>query len=151
QAYGEHFPDRINYHFEHGGWQFVCLDTSDGVRYTKTLVQPATLKWLDDTLPKLDKAKPTVVLTHFPLGPDVTNRPTNADEVLKRFLGHNLRAVFSGHYHAFTEKKVGETVLTTNRCCSFRKGNHDMSKEKGYFLCQAKDGKIERAFVEVKP
>jgi 3',5'-cyclic AMP phosphodiesterase CpdA len=151
KPYEEHFPDRINYHFGQGGWQFVCLDTSDGVRYAKTAVQPATLKWLDDTLPKLDRSRPTVVLTHFPLGPDVTNRPTNAEEVLKRFVGYNLRAAFSGHYHAFTEKKVGEAVLTTNRCCALKRNNHDRSKEKGYFVCKAKDGKVERTFVEVKP
>ena len=49
------------------------------------------------------------------------------------------------------EKKSGETILTTNKCCAFARGNHDGTKEKGYFLCKAKDGKIERTFVEVKP
>jgi hypothetical protein len=27
--------------------------------------------------------------------------------------------------------------------------NHDGTKEKGYFVCQAKEGKVERKFVEV--
>src|SRR5438477_101047 len=61
----------------------------------------------------------------------------------------NLRSVFGGHYHAFTERKMGEVTLTTNRCCSFHVKNHDGTKEKGYFVCQAKDGKVERNFVEV--
>jgi len=29
--------------------------------------------------------------------------------------------------------------------------NHDGSKEKGYFLCHARDGKIERKFVQLNP
>jgi len=151
KAYEEAFPKSINYRFEHRGWHFLGLDTSEGLRYQKTSVQPHTLRWLEETLPKVDKKQPAVVFTHFPLGPKVTYRPTNADAVLEHFKEHNLRAVFNGHYHAFTERQVGETVLTTNRCCAFSKGNHDGSKEKGYFLCHAKDGKVSRTFVEVKP
>ena len=44
---------------------------------------------------------------------------------------------------------MGEVTLTTNRCCSFHVKNHDGTKEKGYFVCQAKAGKVERQFVEV--
>lgn len=150
KAYDEIFPDRINYQFEHRGWQVVALDTSEGTK-AQTTIQPHTLKYLDDTLPKLDKKKPTVLFTHFPLGETVPLRPKNAEDVLKRFGEFNLRAVFNGHFHGFTERKKGETVLTTNKCCSFARGNHDGTKEKGYFLCHAKDGKIERKFVEAKP
>jgi hypothetical protein len=78
-------------------------------------------------------------------------RPTNADEVLDRFKEYNLRAVFGGHFHALTERQAGDVLLTTNRCCALRKGNHDSSPEKGYFLCHAKDGKVTYTFVEVKP
>jgi hypothetical protein len=46
---------------------------------------------------------------------------------------------------------VRNTVFTTNKCCSISRGNHDGTKEKGYFLCRAKEGRIEREFVEVKP
>ena len=62
----------------------------------------------------------------------------------------NLQAVFNGHFHASTERKLGKIILTTNRCCSFSRKNHDGSREKGYFLCQAKDGTIARTFVEYK-
>ena len=150
-VYEQLFPGRLNYQFEHAGWQFIALDSSEGLRYQGTKIQPATLSWLDEQLPKLKPQVPTVVLTHFPLGPDLLMRPTNASAVLERFKDFNLRAVFSGHFHAFTERRVGETILTTNRCCSFGRGNHDKSKEKGYFVCRAKDGKIAREFVEVLP
>jgi 3',5'-cyclic AMP phosphodiesterase CpdA len=151
KPYEDLFPDRLNYHFEHGGWQFVGLDTTDGQRAKGVAAPAATLRWLDATLPKLDKRKPTVVFTHLPLGPWVIYRLTNADDVLAYFKEYNLQAVFNGHFHAFTERRLGQTILTTNRCCSFSRENHVGPKEKGYFLCHAHDGKVERTFVEVKP
>jgi predicted MPP superfamily phosphohydrolase len=150
QPYEEFFPRSINYHIEHRGWQFLGLDSSEGNK-AKVTVQPPTLTWLDATLPKLDKKKPMVMFTHFPFGALTPYRAANADQVLERFKEHNLKAVYNGHFHGFTERKHGETVLTTNRCCSYKRNNHDGTKEKGYFLCHARDGKIERTFVEVKP
>ena len=125
KAYDELFPERLNYAFDHKGWQFVALDTTEGTKYQNTTISDTTLKWLDGQLPKLDKKKPLVVFTHFPLGEGVRMRPKNADAVLKRLTDYNLRAAYNGHFHAFTEKKAGDAVLTTNKCCAFSKGNHD--------------------------
>jgi 3',5'-cyclic AMP phosphodiesterase CpdA len=150
QAYDKFFPRCSNYHFEHSGWQFLGLDTTEGQRVHGTNVPSDTLSWLDETLPKLDKQRPTVVFTHFPLGPLVITRPGNAAQLLARFKEYNLQAVFSGHYHALTERHMGKVTLTTDRCCSFTRQNHDGSKEKGYFLCHAQDGTIQRTFIEVK-
>ena len=75
--------------------------------------------------------------------------PHSADELLLRFKEHNLQAVFNGHFHGFTERKLGRVTLTTNKCCSISRENHDGTKEKGYFLCTAKDGKVTREFAEV--
>src|SRR5262249_28104066 len=95
KAYEEIFPDRLNYRFEHRGWQFVGLDSSDGTNSIGVFVQPATLKWLDEHVPKLDAKKPTVIFTHFPFGPLTPSRIMNADEVLGRFKELNLQAVFN--------------------------------------------------------
>jgi len=151
KAYEENFPGQLNYRFKEQGWQVLGLDTTEGRKSSGTTVQPAALAWLDKTLPKLDRKRPLVVFTHFPLGPEVKMRPKNADDLLARFKEHNLLAVFNGHFHGFTERRMGETVLTTNCCCASNKGNHDGTKAKGFFLCHAKDGNIERTFVEVKP
>jgi len=150
-AWDQLYPESLNYQFEHRGWQFLGLDSSHGTRYRNTTIQPATLGWLADNLRKLDPARPTVVFTHFPLGAFVPSRPLNADEVLARFLDFNLVAVFNGHFHGFTERHSGLTTLTTNRCCAISRDNHDGSTEKGYFLCTAADGQLQREFVEVKP
>ncbi|HWN95877.1 MAG TPA: metallophosphoesterase [Methylomirabilota bacterium] len=144
------FPRSLNYSFQHRGWQFVALDTSEGLKYEKTSVQPETLSWLDQNIRKLARKQPTILFTHFPLGPDTKYRPLNADAVLEPFKEFNIVAVFNGHFHGFTERKVGQTVFTTNKCCSIARGNHDGTKEKGYFLCRTKDGRIEREFIEVK-
>jgi predicted phosphodiesterase len=140
--------DALNYQFEHGGWQFVGLDTTQGQDTQNTKINEATLKWLDANLPKLDKEKPLVVFTHFPLAPFVPGRPVNSKDLLERLKGYNLQACYSGHFHAFTELQVQGAPFTTNRCCSHSRGNHDSDKKKGYFLCQAKDGKITRTFIQ---
>ena len=149
--YVETFRLRLNYYFVHQGWQFIGLDTSDGLKFEKTKIQAATFQWLDDYLPRLSKKRPTVLFTHFPLGEGVNYRPSNADALLDRFREFNLQAVFSGHYHSLTERKSGGILLTTNRCCALKRTNHDGSKEKGYFVCEARDGQISRSFVEYKP
>lgn len=148
-AWNQLFPRSLNYSFEHRQWQFVGLDSSEGQRYEKTRIQPMTLQWVDDRLRKLDRKKPVVLFTHFPLGPGVTYRPVNADGLLERFRDFNLVAVFNGHFHGFTERRVGDTVFTTDKCCAIARGNHDKTKEKGYFLCRAGDGQITRQFIEV--
>lgn len=150
-AWDHLFPGSINYHFRHRGWRFIGLDSSDGTKWRDTAIQPATLSWLDAHLSKWNPADPTVLFTHFPLGGLVPTRPLNADDLLERFAGFNLVSVFNGHFHAFTERKAGSTTFTTNQCCAISRANHDRSKEKGYFLCTASEGRIERQFIEVTP
>ena len=150
-AWEQVFPRSLNYTFEHRGWQFVGLDSTEGNLYQQTHVQSPTLDWLDRSLTKLRPGAPMVLFTHFPLGPNVKYRPLNADDVLARFREINLVAVLDGHFHGFTERRVGHTTLTTNRCCAISRSNHDGTTERGYFLCSARDGQITRQFVEVKP
>lgn len=149
KAYDEFFPGHLNQVFTHRGWQIIGLDSSQGAQYHDTQIQPATFAWLDENLPKLDKTRPTVLWTHFPLGKGVTYRPGNADALLERFLDYNVQAIFSGHWHGFTEKSLRNATLTTNRCCSRVRANHDKTPEKGWFVCEARDGKITRRFVEI--
>jgi 3',5'-cyclic-AMP phosphodiesterase len=151
KPYDQLFPGRLNYHFTHRGWQFVALDSTEGWRYLGTLVQEPTLKWLDETMPRLDRKRPTIVFTHFPLGPGVRMRSGNGLDVLDRFKAYNLRAVFSGHFHSATERQVRDVILTTNWCCSYASRNHDGLPQKGYLLCQAKAGEVTRTFVEMVP
>ena len=142
-------PGQLNYAFEHRGWRFIGLDTTDGKKWGDTRVQPATLAWLDAELPKLDPLVPTVLFTHFPLAAGVRMCPLNAEEVLARFKDFNLRLVLGGHFHSRTEVPRGDCTLVTNVCCSRVAPNHDGTKIKGYWLCRTQaDGGVRREFVE---
>jgi 3',5'-cyclic AMP phosphodiesterase CpdA len=144
------FPQSLNYSFQHRGWQFIGLDSTEGTKWEKTRIPQETLHWADEHCRRLDVTAPTVLFTHFPLGDQVRMRPANADEFLEKFKAFNLVAVFNGHFHGLTERRSRQTVLTTNRCCAISRGNHDGTKEKGYFLCTAEQGRISREFVEVE-
>jgi len=154
RLYSEVFPDQLNYRFDHQGWEFVAFDSTEGNHWGGTMVQPETLAWLDATLPELDRSKPTVGFTHFPLSDaarqDLT--PLNAPEVLARFDTVNLRCMFNGHFHARTEGHHGKAVVLTNACCSRVRDNHDGSLPEGYIVCTAYgDGRLDRDFVEFAP
>jgi hypothetical protein len=149
KPYEEVFPNRVNYRFDHRGWQFMALDTTEGQKANQTKIADATLRWVDENLPKYDKKAPLILVSHFQLGPGINNRPLNTDALLERFKDYNLHTVFCGHFHGFTESKLGEAVFTTDKCCSLKMANHDRTKEKGFFFCQVKNGEIKRTFVEV--
>jgi hypothetical protein len=143
------YPGPRNSSFEVNGWQFVGLDTTDGTRWEKTTIQLPTFEWVEQNLPHLNPTKPTVIYTHFPLGPEVNNRPLNADALLEQFLSFNLQAVMSGHWHGYTLTDWQGTSCITNRCCSRVRDNHDGTKEKGWFVCEVQGGKLTRQFVEI--
>lgn len=154
KAYLDAFPgDKgLNYAFEHKGWQVVGFDSTNSNLKGRVKVTAETFRWLDDHLPKLDKRKPTVAFTHFPMHPQLQWPSLSAGEVLERFRHLNLQGVFGGHCHAQREQTIGAGIVCeTNVCCSHRVPNHDPSqKQKGYYLCTAAEGKIGRRFVEVK-
>ena len=95
------------------------------------------------------RTQPTVIFTHFPLGAGVKYRPGNADAALDHFRGHNLRGVFNGHFHGYTEREWNLAPVVTNKCCALKRGNHDGTKEKGYFVCTVKEGSLSKEFVQV--
>ena len=69
-------------------------------------------------------------------------------EILERLRDFNLRGVFGGHYHATTRCEVRGAEIVTNQCCSRLRGNHDGTRQKGYWLVTARDGALSREFVE---
>lgn len=151
-AYEAIYGAQLNYRFEHGGCQFVALDTTQGRSVYRTRISPATLDWVETTLPVLSRDRPTIILTHFPLGRNWL-RPLNARRLVERFHDHRLLATFSGHWHGLTERQQGAVHLSTGRCCSWWRDNHDFSDEKGYTLCKVSKREsewgVEHRFVAV--
>jgi hypothetical protein len=149
RIYASVLPGRLNYTWGDAGWQFVALDTTDGNKWGDTQVGAATFAWMKSELPKLDPKRPTVVLTHFPLGAGVKMRPLNAEAVLAQFLEFNLRGVFSGHFHGRTQVPFRGVECVTNACCARVRNNHDGTKTKGYFVVTgSREGVLNRTFVE---
>ena len=149
KAYDDIYPGTANVVFKHRGWQVLGLDSSDGMGYQNTSIHDTTLTWLDTALPKLDRAAPLILYTHFPLGDGILMRPKNADLLLARLRDFNFQGAFSGHFHGYTAKDWNHSILTTDRCCSRVQNNHDGTREKGWFVCHVTDGKIRREFVEI--
>ena len=149
RAFEQAFPKSINYHFEHKGWLFVGLDTTQGHAGARTVVSRDTMNWLGAEMPGLDRKRPMVMFTHFPFGWLLPSRPTNAQAMLEHFVDHNLQSVFNGHFHSASTRVWGQCELTTNTCCSLRRKNHDLDPRKGYFLCVAKGGTVKRKYVQV--
>jgi Icc-related predicted phosphoesterase len=153
RLYAEVFPGMLNHRFEHAGWQFVALDSTEGKAWRNTRFSAETLAWLDAALAEMDPRRPTVLLTHFPVAPGIATptgvvmTPLNAEEVLSRFEPFNLRAAFCGHFHGRTERTRGAATLVTGSTCARVDKNHNGVDEKGWWLCRARsDGTIEREF-----
>jgi predicted phosphodiesterase len=154
------YGPEFDYRFEHGGWQFLAFDSTHGPNVYRTRISDDTLNWLDRTLPTVSREKPLVVLTHFPLGLNWL-RPVNAHAVINRLSGYNFQAAFGGHWHGLTEREEHGAHLSTNRCCSWWRDNHDGSPKKGYQVVKAEGrrkkeergpaslGRVTHEFVEV--
>ena len=149
KAFEDSFAHSLNYIFDHKGWQFIGLDTTQGRAGSNTVIAKETLDFLAAALKKLDAKKPTVLFTHFPLGWLLPSRPTNAQALLEQFVNQNLQHVFNGHFHSATTRVWGPCELTTNTCCSFRRKNHDLDPRKGYFLCTTREGAVKRKYIQV--
>ena len=151
-AYGAAFPGRSNYVHTHLGWQFIGLDTTQGMDFDGTIISAVTLDWCDENLPKLDPHAPTVAFTHFPLGPGTTYRPRNAEALLARLDRLNLRGIFSGHWHGLNEQHIHDADVVVSRCCSRVRENRDGSPLKGWWVCRAaSDGTLTRRFTALAP
>jgi 3',5'-cyclic AMP phosphodiesterase CpdA len=152
--YEAHFPNRRNYHFTHKGWQMLGLDTTNGSGYELLPIPAGTLEYARRAAAALDRRLPTILFTHMPLDPTVRFSSSQGYELLRILLPLNLRIVFSGHFHGFTERQApppspAHLKLLTNACCSRVRELHDGTTRRGYFRCRANgDESVSYTFVE---
>ena len=143
--------NRLNYTFTHRGWTFMGIDATQETKSSGVAVKQSTVDWITAKLRKIPKKRPIVGFCHFPFGKLVPLRLRNADGVLGLFSEHNLVHIYSGHFHGYTRREHGSTILTTDKCFAFSRGNHDGTKQKGFFQAHVRDGVLSQEFVEVKP
>jgi 3',5'-cyclic AMP phosphodiesterase CpdA len=94
-----HLLGPTHYSWEYGGWLFLVLDATlpkdpAGSGYVETIT-PECMTWLKAELTHVTAAQPVVVFVHEP-----TSGLANRAELADLLKGHNLRAVFSGHWHS---------------------------------------------------
>jgi 3',5'-cyclic AMP phosphodiesterase CpdA len=149
KLYDEYFPGRYHYAFEHRGWQFFGFNTANGRGADNISMKASVFKWQDENLKKYDPRKPSVIFTHFPQGFGLKRRSVNSDQFLAGFKDFNVQAILNGHWHGYSETAWRDAWITTDRCCSRYRDNHDGSPLKGWFVCEARDGRVTRRFVPV--
>jgi len=100
---------KANYVFEKKGIIFVVVDgAKEVIPGPSGYYKKDTLKWLDKTLTKY-KNRDVVIFQHFPIIAPYYNRTHTTynvkdyEDVLKKH--SNVKAIFSGHYHANGETK----------------------------------------------
>lgn len=132
-----------------GSWTLLGIDTSSG-RDDSAPMSDANLAWLDDQLAHLDATRPVALLCHHPLSPNTKGgRLANADAVLERFQGHNLRLVASGHYHGNQVEEKDNILFVTTAPCSTQVKNEDDTSEKGFRVVTLDQAQIQHEFVAV--
>lgn len=67
--------EQAYYHFDHGGWRFIVLDSNlriDKTRYAAR-IDPVQWQWLEETLKETPPEQPVLILSHIPIagGPSV--------------------------------------------------------------------------------
>jgi orotidine 5'-phosphate decarboxylase subfamily 2 len=132
----------------------LAVPNASGIKSVKDLEGKKIATELVKVTQKYLKDKGVSAEVEFSWGATEVKCPRLADAIVEltetgsSLKAHNLRIVFCGHHHGLTRSDSGETVFLTNRCCSISRGNHDGSNEKGYFLCEARDGRVSYSFVE---
>lgn len=138
----------LNRVVDHGGWRFILLDSNPG---DATPIDQQRIEWLKGVLAETDPQTPLVLCTHHPLYPNTRHYLlAGADEVLRLFDGHNLKAALAGHYHGNQQEVIDGVLYTTTACLATSRGNFDGETAKGFRMFRCHDGRIETIFVTVR-
>jgi len=113
----EKYLGKTYYSFDHKGWHFIVLNTSNSV------VDDVQKEWLANDLAGLDSETPIMVSVHVPFlsvyYPTLKGKYTDTDtfsnfkEIWNMFEDKNLKLVLQGHMHLYEEIKVKNVQFIT--------------------------------------
>lgn len=145
------------YSFDHKDWHFIVLDAiyrgEDGHYIGK--IDQEQIDWLKTDLQQVDEKTPIAMSVHIPFITSSTQLSkgslaansegsviTNSLDVLKLFLGHNLRLVLQGHLHFLEDIYVQNQVhfITAGAVCGRWWANKPESLPEEGFLLLHLDG-----------
>lgn len=132
------------YSFDHKGWHFIVLNSSNSV------VDDKQKLWLRSDLSKLDRKTPIIVSVHVPFlsvyYPTLEGRYTSQDtfsnfkEIWDMFENKNLKLVLQGHMHLYEEIKVkGVQFITGGSLSANWWSGPYHGTESGYLLVTLSD------------
>jgi len=133
----EKYLNKSYFSFDHKGWHFIVLNTSNSV------VDKVQKQWLAADLKGIDSETPIVVSTHVPFlsvyYPALQGKYTPTDtfknfkEIWDMFEGKNLKLVLQGHMHLYEEIKVkGVQFITAGAVSASWWGGVYHGTEEGY-------------------
>ncbi len=113
----EKYMRKSYYSFNHKGWHFIVLNTSNSV------VDDAQKEWLANDLAGLDSETPIMASVHVPFlsvyYPTLKGKYTDTDtfsnfkKIWEMFDGKNLKLILQGHMHLYEEIKVKDVQFIT--------------------------------------
>ncbi len=141
------------YSFNHRGWHFIVLNTSNSI------VDEPQKVWLMDDLEKVDDSTPIIVVCHVPFlsvyYPALEGRYTDADtfknfkDIWDMFGKKNLKLVLQGHQHLYEEiKTLGVQFITGGAVSASWWGGSYHGTEEGYVLVTVKEDTFDWEYVD---
>lgn len=133
----EKYLNKSYYSFDHKGWHFIVLNTSNSV------VDEDQKQWLAADLELIASETPIIISTHVPFlsvyYPALEGKYTSTDtfinfkEIWDMFKDHNLKLVLQGHMHLYEEIKVkGVQFITAGAVSASWWGGAYHGTEEGY-------------------
>ena len=166
----EHRIGKRFYVFNHKGWRFYVLDSTEPVNYSKYnypyrgFIDKEQLDWLEKDLAQTPKSMPLIIISHFPfltvdgligkgsLTPNLnlSRSVENFKEVLKLFNDYNLKLVLQGHLHWLEDIYIKGIHFITGGAVSGTswKGPGQLDTEEGFLLLSIQNGGFKWRYVD---
>lgn len=149
----EKYINKSYYSFNHQGWHFIVLNTSNSV------VGEKQKQWLLKDLNQVDSKTPVIVTVHVPFlsvyYPALKGKYTTTDtfsnfkEIWDMFDDKNLKLVLQGHMHLYEEIKVRDVQFITGGAISANWwGGSYYGTEEGYLLININDENFTWEYID---
>jgi DNA repair exonuclease SbcCD nuclease subunit len=149
----EKYLNKSYFSFDHKGWHFIVLNTSNSV------VKAEQKQWLAADLKKIDSETPIIISTHVPFlsvyYPALQGKYTDTDtfknfkEIWDMFEDKNLKLVLQGHMHLYEEIKVkGVQFITAGAVSASWWGGAYHGTEEGYLLINIDGNDFDWEYVD---
>lgn len=164
----ERYFGKTYYSYNHKGWHFIVLNSvsiTPDRRYIGK-VDSQQIEWLKKDLASVAPGTPIIISSHIPLlslytyvfesnmaTNDSASVVTNSNEVLKLFVGHNLRLVLQGHQHFLEEMTYqfdNQTIrfITAGAVCASWWNGSERGLQEGFLKVNINGAEIRTEYID---